>query len=471
MVKRRIKLFLFFLIASIIALYFALSLSINNNNRLMLNIKDFVPSDIKKYIKHNFFKSKVLIDENDFLKKENEKLNSRIVDLEKVKNLTNKQIFPQTQFLNLDYSEINIDTLDFRKGKIFGKIKSEFYIETIDNYILLIGSDGKIFHSNYKDNTNITFNSTFHNIDFEIDVTDTMIYENKLYLSFAKINSDCSSDTFFIYRADLNLNSLQFEEFFSQETQLDIDIQYIDNNKNLDCPEIGSRGGRMSIYKQNQKDHLILSIQDEKNSNINYFLPPNHKNDNIFRTYKYCLFILIDLESKEKTIFSSGHRNPTGLLVTKNNHIISSEHGPRGGDELNLIKEGKNYGWPTVSYGEPYENDINQPYHYQKNHIELGFEEPIFSFIPSIGTSQIIELDDSFSDKWEDNLLLASLKDGSIYRIEINYDLNKLVYFERIHLGKRIRDLTYDKKNRIIFLALEDNGGKIGIIKSDENTN
>ena len=101
MVKRRIK-FIFFLIASIIAIYFALSLSVNNNNPLMLYIKDFVPSDIKNYIKYNFFKSRVLIDENDFLKKENEKLNSRIVDLEKVKNLTNKKIFPQTQFLNLD---------------------------------------------------------------------------------------------------------------------------------------------------------------------------------------------------------------------------------------------------------------------------------------------------------------------------------------------------------------------------------
>jgi len=471
MVKKRTKFTLFLAFILLIFFYFILSSSINNKNSLILYLKDFVPSDIKNYVKYNFFKSKVLTDENIYLKNLNEKLNARISDLEKIKNLTNKKIFPQTQFLNLDYNEIDISDLNFRKGKTFGKLKSEFYIESIDDKILLIGSDGQIYYSTFNNNTENKFNSVSHNITFNMDVTDTMIFEDSIYLSFAKIEPNCSSNTFFIYKADLNLTSLQFEEFFSQETPLDIDTQYIDKNDNEKCPEIGARGGRMDILKNDTKTNIILSLQDDTNSNQNYFLPPEIKKDNIYRSYKYCLFILIDIETKKKTIFSSGHRNPTGLVVTRDNYIISSEHGPRGGDELNMIQEGKNYGWPIVSYGEPYENNDFDPFFYEKNHTLLGFEEPIFAFIPSIGTSQIIELDENLSDKWSGNLLLASLKDGSIYRIEINYNLKKLIYYERINVGKRIRDLTYNSENKVILLALEDDGGTIGIIKVDEKNN
>ena len=66
--------------------------------------------------------------------------------------------------------------------------------------------------------------------------------------------------------------------------------------------------------------------------------------------------------------------------------IISTEHGPRGGDEINIINFGKNYGWPISSYGEPYnfENKSKEIYHYKKNHSNLGFEEPVFTYVPSM---------------------------------------------------------------------------------------
>ena len=70
--------------------------------------------------------------------------------------------------------------------------------------------------------------------------------------------------------------------------------------------------------------------------------------------------------------------------------ILSTEHGPKGGDEINKIILGKNYGWPISSYGESYANDDLK---YHKSHIENKFEEPIFSFVPSIGISEIVPLD------------------------------------------------------------------------------
>ena len=85
--------------------------------------------------------------------------------------------------------------------------------------------------------------------------------------------------------------------------------------------------------------------------------------------------IFVDIETKEVTQISKGHRNPQGLAV-KENIILSTEHGPRGGDEINKIIYGKNYGWPISSYGLPYKNEKNVKFY--KSHKDRGFEEPIY---------------------------------------------------------------------------------------------
>ena len=84
------------------------------------------------------------------------------------------------------------------------------------------------------------------------------------------------------------------------------------------------------------------------------------------------------------TIFSKGHRNPQGLVIN-DDIIFSLEHGPYGGDELNEIIEGKNYGWPIVSLGTRY----NDGKSYFRSHIEHNFEEPIFTFSPSVAPSSL----------------------------------------------------------------------------------
>ena len=119
---------------------------------------------------------------------------------------------------------------------------------------------------------------------------------------------------------------------------------------------------------------------------------------NINKEFKFSNFIFIDFDKKENEIYATGFRNPQGLLISSNNQILTSEHGPRGGDEINNIKFNNNYGWPDASYGEKYlenysENDL---YKHKKNHKKYDYTEPVFSFVPSIAPSQMIELNDNF---------------------------------------------------------------------------
>jgi len=175
--------------------------------------------------------------------------------------------------------------------------------------------------------------------------------------------------------------------------------------------------------------------------------------------------LFLDLLTNEINIFSSGHRSPQGLLAM-NDLILSSEHGPRGGDELNKIEYKENYGWPISSYGEPYE-DLPEP-EYKKNHKLYGFKEPIYSFIPSIGISEIIHLPDTFSKHWKNNFILASLNNKSLFRIKFDNKFTKIIYMERIFIGKRIRDIKFYNKLNIILLA-QQYEGRLGIIYINDN--
>ena len=115
-----------------------------------------------------------------------------------------------------------------------------------------------------------------------------------------------------------------------------------------------------------------------------------------FINFHLCFF---RFEQKSFNFLVGGLRNAQGFIVTKDNTIISSTHGPRGGDELNNIKYGKNYGWPYASYGENYYKSLDESssFDYEKSHEDLGFTEPIYSFVPSVAPTELIEIDENFS--------------------------------------------------------------------------
>ena len=98
-----------------------------------------------------------------------------------------------------------------------------------------------------------------------------------------------------------------------------------------------------------------------------------------------------------------------------------------------------------------------------KDHETFKFVEPIFSFVPSIGISEIIDLPNSFSQQWQNNYLIASLNNKALFRVRFDKKYSKVTYFERIFIGKRIKDLKYHKKLNIILLA-QQYDGTLGIL-------
>ena len=151
-------------------------------------------------------------------------------------------------------------------------------------------------------------------------------------------------------------------------------------------------------------------------------------------------------------------------MAVKKDIILSSEHGPKGGDELNKISINKNYGWPNASYGLSYDNKRE----YLASHMANGYEEPLYTFVPSIGISEIIFLPDAFNNRWKNNILITSLSDKSIYRVKFrDKNFNRVLYLEKIFVGERIRDIKYFNQKKIIVLALEDSGS-LGILRIND---
>ena len=154
-------------------------------------------------------------------------------------------------------------------------------------------------------------------------------------------------------------------------------------------------------------------------------------------------------ENSRKSIYSYGHRNPQGLMFDPYDvSIISSEHGPKGGDELNVIKKGVNYGWPLVSYGVNYDGSAISGGSHE------GYEKPIFYWDPSIATSQLVLLKDKKHKAWFRNILVAGLKSKSIYRLRLQNGIWQEV--ERIQLGFRVRSICAGENG--LFFVSGDNG-------------
>jgi glucose/arabinose dehydrogenase/cytochrome c5 len=116
------------------------------------------------------------------------------------------------------------------------------------------------------------------------------------------------------------------------------------------------------------------------------------------------------------TIWSYGHRNPQGLAFHPvTGQLFDAEHGPRGGDELNLVEKGKNYGWPVITYGMNYDGTTWGEGLTAKE----GMEQPLVYWTPSIAVCGINFYTGDKFPKWKNNLLLASLAGQELRRIEI----------------------------------------------------
>ncbi|WP_407122594.1 PQQ-dependent sugar dehydrogenase [Bradyrhizobium sp. STM 3561] len=154
-------------------------------------------------------------------------------------------------------------------------------------------------------------------------------------------------------------------------------------------------------------------------------------------TASYGKTVAINIADGRSTLFTSGHRNPQGLYVDRSGTIWATEHGPQGGDELNRLVKGANYGWPYVTYGTDYGSfswPLNEPEGEQE-----GYEAPVFSWVPSIGVSNLVAVERGLFSQWQGDLLIASLKATTLFRARVRD--GQIKYLEPIAIGSRIRDL------------------------------
>tara|TARA_Y200000002_G_scaffold255270_1_gene211717 strand:+ start:1287 stop:2732 length:1446 start_codon:yes stop_codon:yes gene_type:complete len=283
--------------------------------------------------------------------------------------------------------------------------------------------------------------------NYSFAIRDLFIHKNKIYISYTdEIKKDCWN-TSVIY-GDINYKNIKFQKLKFNEKCIKSDVN---SPLNIDGEfNNGSSGGRIQSFDD---DHILLTV----GCYLSRYLAQD-KNSINGKVLK------ININNSNYEIVSMGHRNPQGLFFDKeNNIIIESEHGPMGGDEVNLIdikmiNEDKplNYGWAISSAGEHYggrvEKNIKKykKYPLYKSHSEHGFIEPLKSFVPSIGISEV-------SKVREKNYVVASMGydrpgDKSLYFFDLD-DQNKLKNLKQVQIYERIRDLKIH--NNKIYLLLE----------------
>ena len=222
----------------------------------------------------------------------------------------------------------------------------------------------------------------------------------------------------------------------------------------------GDSGGRMVMVGDGK---LLLTVGDYQYDGWNREAKLAQQED-----VAYGKTVLIDLDSGESVIYSSGHRNPQGLFVDGDGTIWSTEHGPQGGDELNVIERGANYGWPLVTYGVDYGSQEWPLSLDQGNH--TGFKRPFAAWVPSIAVSNLIAVEGDGFPLWKGDLLVASYK-RSLRRLRIRE--GRVIYQEPIVLLKRngrIRDLMEDREGRLVVWFDSGYVGVFEVLQKEDET-
>jgi hypothetical protein len=285
-------------------------------------------------------------------------------------------------------------------------------------------------------------------------VKDMLIFKNFIFISYTNEVKENCWNTSVIYGV-VNLKKIKFKKIFSPEecVYLNSKVSYY----------TGQAGGRIVKFDES---HILLSIgeyrsrlraQDTKSLNGKV--------------------VKININNYGYEIISMGHRNPQGLYFDEeNNFILETEHGPLGGDEINLIEVDtlnrdkiQNYGWPIVSAGEHYggKNAKHNKEAYKsaplyKSHTKYGFVEPLRSFVPSIAPSEILKIR-------KNKYVVGTMgKDGASenegHKSLIFFELinrKKIINLEIVKVFERVRDLKFHDGKLYLFM---ESTGQVGII-------
>ena len=246
----------------------------------------------------------------------------------------------------------------------------------------------------------------------DIELHPNFSVNNKIFFSFSKGDNDTGANTA-VASATLINNSLENieilyhgEELTTSSLHWGCRLQF--NNDGYLFFTIGDRGNR-------NKNPQNIALDGGKVYRINE--DGTIPNDNPF----------VNESGAKKAIFSYGHRNPQGMFKHPlTGEIWTNEHGPRGGDEINIISSGKNYGWPKITYGINYSgttitNDKDLP----------GMEQPLYYWVPSIAPSGFEYLNSKKYYDWNGSILVGSLKYMYLERLVLDQN-NNVKYREKV---------------------------------------
>ena len=378
----------------------------------------------------------------------------------------NKKNFKLGNF-SFELKKYNTDLLNFTTG--FGSIGSS-YIDYYDNKLFFVTAKGVFSYGNFSDIEKEKFNllTIKNNFDKIVNtdlfykngaygIKDILIVDDEIFISFTdEIKKNCYNTS--ILQAKLNTEFLKLKYFFKAKNCINENIE--------DFFSPHQSGGRLVKFK----DNSVLFSNGEYRSRM---LAQSIDNTN-------GKIISINRRTKKYKILALGLRNPQGLLYDeKKQKIYVTDHGPQGGDEINVISDLNtipNFGWPISSYGEHYgHNKRNRSDTYKiaplkKSHKEYGFEEPLKFFTPSIGISQIEFLYNKFEKPVNNSLIVTSMgnkaEEGDLSIHLLTLKANKVIDHGVVNLDERIRDIIFIKEKNKYVLFLETSTS-IGVIDLD----
>lgn len=252
------------------------------------------------------------------------------------------------------------------------------------------------------------------------------------------------------------------------KARLDVENLSLEDGKDIfesspPAPGTEQLGGRMVIDK---KGFLFLTLGDRFNGELAQDLTGDYgkitrirRNGTIPEDNPF-----IGKPDVRPGIWSYGHRNPQGLAIdTATGQLWEHEHGPMGGDELNLIEAGRNYGWPLITYGVDYSG---VPINNGLTEAE-GLEQPVHYWVPSIAPSGLTIYEGNVSD-WQHTAWLGALAGQMLVRVKLeNGHVTREERFLKQQLG-RIRDVRTGPDGRVYFTTDSDEGGLYRIEPTEE---
>lgn len=259
------------------------------------------------------------------------------------------------------------------------------------------------------------------------------------------------------YSEDNNLggNTALYSAKFDIKNSLVTDLKrlYWGNEKNRSGRHFGSR------IAFDEQGHVYFSIGDRGQRNT---LPQDLEKDG-GKIYRLKLDGTIpednpfkDADGNSTAVFSYGHRNPQGMLMHPDTgEIWIHEHGPKGGDEINILKIGENYGWPLVTFGLGYDGSI-----ISNKTSQVGIESPIHHWTPSIAPSGMEFVTGEKYPKWEGNLLVGSLKFEYLERIVLDDNDSVVQRIKELDGIGRVRSII-QSPDGVIYVGVE----RVGVVR------